>query len=97
MHFLSEAGPETKTDNQTQAELMGDTEAESIQKTTEKAVQRIPAPEEIKEWPEPKSKRFQILLQPSLYDALKAEAYNQRTSINELIHSTLWDKINGQM
>ena len=38
---------------------------------------------------EKKSRRFQLLMQPSLYKKLRARAYEGGISINELIHSIL--------
>ena len=40
---------------------------------------------------EKKSRRFQLLMQPSLYNKLKARADEGGGSINELIHSILDD------
>lgn len=38
---------------------------------------------------EARSRRMQILLQPSLFEAIKQEADTSGFSVNELIHSTL--------
>ena len=38
---------------------------------------------------ETKSKRIQLLLQPSLHEKLKKKAAEEGISVNELIHSTL--------
>jgi len=40
-----------------------------------------------------KSRRLQILLQPSLYAKLRDKAISEGKSINELIHSTLEDAL----
>lgn len=45
---------------------------------------------------ETKSKRLQLLVQPSLYEKVKAMAADQGTSVNELIHSILEDATKGQ-
>lgn len=42
-------------------------------------------------WVETKSKRLQVLLQPSLYEMVKQAAHNKRVSINEFIHAALLD------
>lgn len=38
---------------------------------------------------ETKSKRIQVLIQPSLHDKLKAKAQSEGTSVNDLIHTIL--------
>lgn len=45
---------------------------------------------------ETKSRRLQLLLQPSLYNKIKALADKQSKSINEIIHSILDEHINGK-
>ncbi len=45
---------------------------------------------------ETKSRRLQLLLQPSLYNKIKAQADEQSKSINEIIHSILDEHINGK-
>lgn len=40
---------------------------------------------------ETKSRRMQLLVQPSLYEALKARATAEGLSVNELVHSILED------
>lgn len=55
-------------------------------------VQEKQAPEGYKinpEYIETKSKRLQLLIQPSLHEALKARALNEGTSVNNLIHTIL--------
>lgn len=39
--------------------------------------------------PESKSKRLQLLLQPSLYTRIKDKAKKEKTSVNETIHNIL--------
>lgn len=75
------------------AEARQDAEASSAThiKTTD-------APEGFKANPlfvETKSRRMQLLVQPSLYDAIKARATAEGTSVNELIHSILETAIKG--
>lgn len=41
---------------------------------------------------EKKSKRLQLLIQPSLYGKIKARADREGRSVNELIHSILEDE-----
>jgi hypothetical protein len=41
---------------------------------------------------EKKSKRLQLLIQPSLYSKIKARADREGKSVNELIHSILEDE-----
>jgi hypothetical protein len=41
---------------------------------------------------EKKSKRLQLLIQPSLYNKIKARADREGKSVNELIHSILEDE-----
>lgn len=43
--------------------------------------------------PEAKSRRMQILIRPSLYEALKAAADEEYLSVNELINEILTDAI----
>lgn len=83
MHFLSE--PESEP------------AAEITERDQDAAARTISTPEPVKEWAEAKSKRFQILLQPSLYEAVKETAYNERMSMNEFIHQTLREKIDSML
>ena len=46
-------------------------------------------PEGFKIVPEAKSKRLQLLIQPSLYDRIKLRAKQNKTSVNETIHKIL--------
>ena len=41
------------------------------------------------EYIETKSKRVQMLMQPSLYDAVKKEAKDKNISVNEMMHEIL--------
>lgn len=42
---------------------------------------------------ETKSRRLQLLLQPSLYERIKLKATAEESSVNELIHSILEDAL----
>ena len=58
----------------------------------EKTTATAPAPEGYKVNPayiEKKSRRLQLLMQPSLYDLLKTRAVEEGTSVNNLIHELL--------
>ena len=45
---------------------------------------------------EVKSRRMQLLVQPSLYEKVKAAAEAEGISINEYVHKALEDKTGGQ-
>ena len=45
---------------------------------------------------ETKSRRMQLLVQPSLYDAIKARATAEGVSVNELVHSILEAAVKGE-
>lgn len=45
---------------------------------------------------ETKSRRVQLLMQPSLYTRLKAEATAQGLSLNEYIHKKLEEAVQGE-
>ena len=45
--------------------------------------------------PETKSRRLQLLIQPSLYNAIRTKAQAEGRSVNELIHSILEAAIRG--
>ena len=45
---------------------------------------------------ETKSKRLQLLLQPSLYEKIKARANQEGRSVNELVHSILEEATKGK-
>ncbi len=54
------------------------------------------APEGFKANPlfvETKSRRMQLLVQPSLYEAIKARATAEGLSVNELVHTLLEDAV----
>ena len=58
-----------------------------------------PAPEGYKVNPlyiEKRSKRLQLLVQPSLYDKIKAQADAEGCSVNDLIHRVLEDAVNDR-
>lgn len=65
---------------------------------TEKKEQDIhtPAPEGYKLVPEVKSKRLQLLIQPSLYGRIKEKAEETGTSVNDTIHSILSKAMRGE-
>lgn len=44
---------------------------------------------------ETKSRRMQLLVQPSLYDAIRAKATAEGVSVNELVHSILEAAVKG--
>lgn len=47
------------------------------------------------EYIEKKTRRLQLVLQPSLYERVKANAEKSGTSVNEYIHSILEDATRG--
>lgn len=75
------------------------TAAKKPEKTsTDTKVKTTDAPEGFKANPlfvETKSRRMQLLVQPSLYDAIKAKATAEGRSVNELVHSILEATIKG--
>ena len=52
-----------------------------------------PARRAIPEYEETKSRRLQLLLTPSLYEAVKERAAEERMSVNELVNTILNDTI----
>lgn len=65
----------------------------------EVATATAPAPEGYKVNPlyiEKRSKRLQLLIQPSLYDKIKAQADGEGCSVNDLIHRVLEDAVNDR-
>lgn len=48
------------------------------------------------EYIETKSKRVQMLMQPSLYDAVKKEAKAKNISVNEMMHEILKNHVEGR-
>lgn len=65
---------------------------------TEKKEQDIhtQAPEGYKLVPEVKSKRLQLLIQPSLYNRIKEKAEKTGTSVNDTIHNILSKAMRGE-
>ena len=62
--------------------------------TTEELIQQL---QELAEnGPEPKSKRLQILIRPSLYDALKALSDKTGVSVNQIVNEALYEKLKGK-
>lgn len=45
---------------------------------------------------ESKSKRLQLLVQPSLLEALKKQAKREKLSVNEMINGILWTAVKGE-
>lgn len=68
------------------------------EKATSAHVKTTDAPEGFKANPlfvETKSRRLQLLVQPSLYEAIKERATAEGQSVNELVHKILEDAIRG--
>lgn len=55
-----------------------------------------PPPEGYKVVPESRSKRLQLLIQPSLYNRIKERAKTNGTSVNDTIHSILNETVRGE-
>lgn len=71
-------------------------EAPATEETTEKVKRPDKAPEGYKLNPlyiETKSKRLQLLIQPSLHEKLKRKAQAEGTSVNDLVNSILQDAL----
>lgn len=71
-------------------------EAPATEETTEKVKRPAKAPEGYKLNPlyiETKSKRLQLLIQPSLHEKLKRKAQAEGTSVNDLVNSILQDAL----
>lgn len=45
---------------------------------------------------ETKSRRLQLLIQPSLHEKLKKRAEREHTSVNDLIHTILQEELRGE-
>lgn len=45
---------------------------------------------------EKKSRRLQLLIQPSLYELVKTKAEANKTSVNDIIHSILEAELKGE-
>lgn len=98
--FISaqEAAPQEAEDNNASATNDAKKAAEATQKNRLR-IKTSGAPEGFKANPlfvETKSRRMQLLVQPSLYDAIKARATAEGTSVNELVHSILEAAIKGE-
>lgn len=98
--FISaqEATPQGAEDNRPAATEGAKKAAEAPNKPTLK-IKTTGAPEGFKANPlyvETKSRRMQLLVQPSLYEAIKARATTEGTSVNELVHSILEAAIKGE-
>lgn len=67
-------------------------------KRTERKEQDIhdSIPEGYKLVPEAKSKRLQLLIQPSLYNRVKQRADENGTSVNDTIHNILSNVLRGE-
>ena len=67
-------------------------------KRTERKEQDIyaPTPEGYRLVPEAKSKRLQLLIQPSLYNRVKQRANENGTSVNDTIHNILSSVLRGE-
>jgi hypothetical protein len=42
---------------------------------------------------EAKTRRVQLVLQPSLYEIIKEKAWQSRVSVNEYCHRVLWESV----
>lgn len=63
---------------------------EEAPQTQKQTSQKVPEGYKINpEYIEKKSRRLQLLMQPSLYDLLKERALKEGTSVNNLIHELL--------
>lgn len=98
--FIStpEAAPQEAEANSPSAKGSAKKAAEAPHKPTLK-IKTTGAPEGFKANPlyvETKSRRMQLLVQPSLYEAIKARATAEGTSVNELVHSILEAAIRGE-
>ena len=60
------------------------------------APQAVPAGYCVKIVPEPRTKRTQIVLAPSLYKAASALAKKQKISFNEFVNSAISQAVSGQ-
>lgn len=76
----------------------------NVEKETDKTLNRNTSPvlnqvkkqPDNKEYEEPKSRRFQMLMQPTLFAEIQREAKRQKTSVNDLIHTILKDHLNNR-
>lgn len=90
LQFIStpEAAPEPQKAPQT-AEKKPERKTSSASSTPQRAPQARRAQPQYDE--ETKSRRLQLLLQPSLYDELRAKAAQEHISVNEMISIILKD------
>lgn len=91
MQFIStpEAAPEPQKEPQTAEKRRPERKTSSASGTPQRAPQARRAQPQYNE--EAKTRRLQLLLQPSLYDELKAKADQERISVNEMISIILKD------
>jgi predicted HicB family RNase H-like nuclease len=78
--------------------------AQDQQVSTQKSINQADPKKQVKsndvpmkknpEYIETKSKRVQMLMQPSLYEAIKLEAENNGVSVNEMMHEILKRHVN---
>ena len=92
--FISAQEPEGKAEGKKrlQVETRPLYQREEAEASSAAHVKTTDAPEGFKANPlfvETKSRRLQLLVQPSLYDAIKARATAEGQSVNELVHSIL--------
>lgn len=97
MQFIT---PTTEAEEPTTAEARRPKRAPSTKKPKAKPsgskVKTTDAPEGYKANPafvETKSRRLQLLMQPSLHDRIKARAAAEGLSVNEFVHKTLEEAI----
>lgn len=62
--------------------------------TTEELIQQLK--ELAESAPETRSKRMQILVTPSMYDALKALSSETKLSVNEIVNVALAEYLKGE-
>lgn len=92
--FISAQEPEKRVEEQTRP-LQQTEEAET---SSPAHVKTTDAPDGFKANPlfvETKSRRMQLLVQPSLYEAIKTRATAKGQSVNEFIHAILEATIKG--
>lgn len=87
LYQREEAATEPQTVEESKAKRKGST-ASSTPRKAPPARRALPQFDE-----ETKSRRLQLLLTPSLYEAIKDKAAEERLSVNELINSILKDAI----
>lgn len=87
LQFISQPAKEPQNEPQTAEELRPDGNSFSSSGTHQRAPQMHRATLD----EETKSRRLQLLLTPTLYEAVKERAAAERLSVNELINSILRD------